>query len=92
MIRTDIDNLKDVPALLAHAVKMSKEDIEKMSGYNISVSHCPISNLKLGCGVANITEMLKQGVNVSFVVEYGFVRFNVGPFGPEQHFVADQVL
>lgn len=60
-----IDNLKDVPTLLAHAVKMSKEDIEKMKDYDISISHCPISNLKLGCGVANITEMQKQGVNVS---------------------------
>ena len=37
--------------LLAHAVKLSDSDIERLSNIkNVSVSHCPISNLKLGCG------------------------------------------
>ena len=32
---------------------------------NISISHCPISNLKLGCGIANVQEMIENGINVS---------------------------
>ena len=60
-----VNNFNNVPVLLAHAVKMSKEDIEKIKNMNISISHCPVSNLKLGCGIANITEMLEQGINVS---------------------------
>lgn len=60
-----VNDFKNVPVLLAHAVKMSKEDIEKIKNMDISISHCPVSNLKLGCGIADIAEMLEQGVNVS---------------------------
>ena len=56
---------KDYPMILAHCVKVSKEDIQAIKKLNISVSHCPISNLKLGCGIANISEMLKNNINVS---------------------------
>ena len=50
--------------ILAHCVKLTKEDILRLSKLNVSVVHCPISNLKLGCGIANINEMLKNGINV----------------------------
>ena len=59
------NNFKEVPVLIAHAVKMSKEDIERIKNYNISIAHCPISNLKLGCGIANVAEMLENNINVS---------------------------
>ena len=45
--------------------KLSKEDIKRLSKLNISVSHCPVSNLKLGCGIANINEMIENNINVS---------------------------
>lgn len=51
--------------ILAHCVKLSKEDIEVLKELDVSISHCPVSNLKLGCGIANISEMVKRGVNVS---------------------------
>ena len=51
--------------ILAHSVKLSKEEIKVLKDFDVSISHCPVSNLKLGCGIANITEMLKQGINVS---------------------------
>ena len=54
-----------VKSILAHCVKLSKEDIKRLSKLNISVSHCPISNLKLGCGIANINEMIENNINVS---------------------------
>jgi len=51
--------------ILAHAVKLSKEDIEELNEENIYISHCPISNLKLGCGIANVSYMNEQGIVVS---------------------------
>ncbi len=57
---------KDEKVILAHAVKLNEEDITKLAkNKKVSVSHCPVSNLKLGCGIANITKMLKEGINVS---------------------------
>lgn len=52
-------------SILAHAVKLTDTDIEKMKKLNISISHCPISNLKLGCGIARISKLLDEGINVS---------------------------
>lgn len=54
-----------IKTILAHCVKLSKEDIKKLSKLDVSVSHCPVSNLKLGCGIANIAEMLQNNINVS---------------------------
>lgn len=51
--------------ILAHCVKLKEKEIERLKKINVSVAHCPVSNLKLGCGIANITEMLKQGINVT---------------------------
>lgn len=55
-----------ISVILAHSVKLTDEEIEKLSNLkNISVSHCPISNLKLGCGVAKIQNMIDRGINVT---------------------------
>lgn len=57
---------KNEKVILAHAVKLNEEEIEKLAkNKSVSVSHCPVSNLKLGCGIANITKMIKEGINVS---------------------------
>lgn len=57
---------KDLKIVLAHAVKLSEEEIERIAkNKNISVSHCPVSNLKLGCGIANVSKMLEAGINVT---------------------------
>ena len=61
-----VSEFKDVPLLLAHSVKLSDEDIDRMSKLNnLSISHCPVSNLKLGCGVAKISKMLGKGINIT---------------------------
>lgn len=59
------DNFKNHKILLAHCVKLTDNDIERLSKLNVSVSHCPISNLKLGCGVSNISKMVEKNINVS---------------------------
>ncbi len=55
-----------IPVILAHSVKLTDEELERLSRLkNVSVSHCPISNLKLGCGVAKIQKMVDGKINVS---------------------------
>lgn len=51
--------------ILAHAVKLTSEEIERLRHLNVSISHCPVSNLRLGCGVAKVQEMINKGLNVS---------------------------
>lgn len=36
-----------------------------MKNIDVSVAYCPISNLKLGCGIAKINKMLEKGINVT---------------------------
>ena len=50
---------------LAHCVKVGKKEIETIQKTKSSVIHCPVSNLKLGCGIAPISQMLKQGINIA---------------------------
>src|SRR5919112_2898150 len=51
--------------LLAHCVHLSEEEISLLASTGTHVSHCPSSNMKLGSGVAPVTEMLAGGVSVS---------------------------
>lgn len=56
----------DIKIILAHAVKLDDEEITQLSeNKNVSISHCPVSNLKLGCGIASVSKMLKKGITVS---------------------------
>ena len=54
-----------IKLILAHCVKLEKDDIKKLKNFDVSVSHCPISNLKLGCGVADIKTMMENNINVT---------------------------
>ena len=56
---------KDIHLLLAHCVKLTTSEIERLSKLNIYISHCPISNLKLGCGIAPISKMQENNICVS---------------------------
>ncbi len=51
--------------ILAHVVKVNDQEIQELKKLKVSVSHCPISNLRLGCGIAKIQKMLENGINVS---------------------------
>lgn len=51
--------------LLAHCVHLDEEEMETLARTQTNVAHCPSSNLKLGSGVARITEMLWRGISVS---------------------------
>ena len=54
----------EVPALAAHCVYATDEDIELMAQKGVSVAICPKSNMKLGNGFAPVQKMLDAGINV----------------------------
>ena len=51
--------------ILAHGVKISDDDIEVLKSLDCGISHCPISNLRLGCKIADTTKYLEEGINVA---------------------------
>ena len=54
-----------INTILAHCVKLTKRDMEVIKNMNMSVAHCPVSNLRLGCGIAKIEEMRNMGINIT---------------------------
>jgi 5-methylthioadenosine/S-adenosylhomocysteine deaminase len=48
--------------VFAHMVHLDKKEKELIPYYNLSIAHCPTTNLKLGSGIAPITEYLDQKV------------------------------
>ena len=68
--RSMISHLDDLGVLtpnftLNHAIWLTDEDIELIGARGCSISHNPLSNLKLGSGVARIRAMKNAGVNVA---------------------------
>ena len=55
----------DNPTTAAHCVWLTNEDISLFAEKQVTAVHCPVSNLKLGSGVARIPELLEQGVNIA---------------------------
>lgn len=56
--------LLDEKSLLAHCVWLTKKDIQIIARRKAKVIHCPLSNLKLGSGIAPISQLLENGVTV----------------------------
>ena len=54
----------DSPVCAAHCVYVTDDDMAIMAAHNTSAVHCPISNLKLGSGVARVPSLMAAGVNV----------------------------
>jgi 5-methylthioadenosine/S-adenosylhomocysteine deaminase len=53
------------PGLIAvHAVHLTSDEIGLLAEHGCSVAHCPSSNLKLASGIAPLTDLLSQGVNI----------------------------
>ncbi len=55
--------------VIAHMVHLDKKEKELIQLHNLSVAHCPTTNLKLGSGIAPITEYLAQHVWVGLGVD-----------------------
>ena len=55
----------DVRAIAAHCVWTTEEDWAILAQKGVSAIHNPMSNLKLGSGVAPVVDLKKAGVNVA---------------------------
>lgn len=54
----------DDHAVLAHGVDLNEEEVELLARRGVSVAHNPISNLKLGSGIAPVADLRRRGLNV----------------------------
>ncbi|MHB8666389.1 MAG: TRZ/ATZ family hydrolase [Burkholderiales bacterium] len=53
------------PNLIAvHSIHLTPDEIALLVKNGSSVAHCPSSNLKFGSGIAPVTQMLAEGVNI----------------------------
>jgi len=57
--------LFDVPILAAHCVHVDEADMNLMAEHTVKAVHNPVSNLKLGSGIAPVPQMLKKGICVA---------------------------
>lgn len=68
--RRNIEYLNDVGlaaphVLLAHCVHLDDGELDILRATGTHVAHCPSSNLKLGSGLAPVTEMIERDISVS---------------------------
>ncbi len=55
----------DTPVSAAHCVHLTENDIRILAEKKVTAVHCPVSNLKLASGIANIRRMAELGVNIA---------------------------
>ena len=60
----DCHHVFDVPTTAAHCVHLTEEDMKLLAKRRVSAVHCPVSNLKLASGCADVMGMVKAGMNV----------------------------
>ncbi len=60
----DCHHVFDTRTTAAHCVHLTEEDMKLLAKRKVSAVHCPISNLKLASGCADVMGMVKEGMNV----------------------------
>ena len=61
----DCHHVFDSRALAAHCVWLEPEDMALLAKRKVTAVHCPVSNLKLASGKADVIAMVKAGMNVA---------------------------
>jgi len=59
----------DGRVLAAHSVWLDDADLDIYASAGVAVAHCPVSNMKLGSGVARVPEMIDRGITVSLATD-----------------------
>ena len=54
---------------LAHGIHFSSEEIIRLGSAGVGVAHCPGSNMRLGSGIAKVTELQAAGSPVGIAVD-----------------------
>jgi guanine deaminase len=57
--------------VLAHALHASQEEINRIAGKGVHISHCPTSNLFLGSGLYPFQDYRKNNINISVGTDVG---------------------
>ncbi|RXJ03984.1 amidohydrolase [Anaerobacillus alkaliphilus] len=70
----------DVHTLIAHGVHLTDEELDILEKYQVAVSHNPMSNLKLGSGIAPVGKMLKKQILVSIGTDSAASNNNLDMF------------
>jgi 8-oxoguanine deaminase len=53
----------------AHGIYFNDDELKVLAETKTSIAHCPSSNMRLGSGIARVTEMKKMGINVGIGVD-----------------------
>lgn len=53
----------------AHGVFFTDDELDTLKATKTSISHCPTSNMRLGSGIARVSEMRRRGINVTLAVD-----------------------
>src|SRR6266508_4390452 len=59
----------DADVWCAHCVHLNDEDVQTFGRGGVGVAHCPTSNMRLGAGIARVSELVAAGVNVGLGVD-----------------------
>lgn len=60
----DCHHVFDARTTAAHCVHLTEDDMKLLAKRKVSAVHCPISNLKLASGCADVMGMVKAGMNI----------------------------
>ncbi len=55
--------------LAAHSVWLDDADLDIYASTGVAVAHCPVSNMKLGSGVARVPEMIERDITVALATD-----------------------
>ena len=77
----------DFPIYAAHCVWLADEDMQIVKNKDFTIVHNPTSNLKLGSGIARISDALDYGINVALGTDGVASNNNLNMF-EEMHLAA----
>ena len=76
----DCHHVFDGRTIAAHCVHLTEEDMKLLGKRNVTAVHCPMSNLKLASGRADIMSMVKNGMNVALGTDSSASNNNLDMF------------
>lgn len=76
----DCHHVFDGRAIAAHCVHLTEEDMKLLAKRKVSAVHCPVSNLKLASGRADVLKMVKNGMNVALGTDSSASNNNLDMF------------